>query len=223
MITAKLVKVGSEEDLETGKANFRLGFRLPTGDIVYADATPEVMVTLRKYEEKNSHAVPAPQPPPMVESVEDEGDDYVPDEPPEHLEPAPSVDEYDQEEADEEVRWREVPEQLLPEHVKAAMGAMRMGDQGLPEVLTVSQLVQIRDSILDEYTPQDWKQLGYAEEEQVRAVKWESGVTSNPKFVPQRRVRQVDERGNPVVRPNPNDVDPGEIAATDDEDGVDQF
>ena len=42
-VYGKLVKVGSEEDLESGDATFRLGFRLPTDDLVYCNVGPDVV------------------------------------------------------------------------------------------------------------------------------------------------------------------------------------
>lgn len=257
-IYAKLVRVGSEEDLETGEAKFRLGFRLPTGDIVYTDASAEVVLRLKNHTNEGRPpsrpaasvpaqptAAPAPAavPPPTrilnaVRRPPEDEDDYGPDGPPlpEGLEPAPEVEEYGggvpqepEEELDlgAEATWRELPEDILPEHVKVAMDAMRMGDQALPDTLVVAQVVSIRDGILDEYTADDWARLGYdvsgAEQQPTAQVQWDEGQPIQPRLVPQRRLTRVDEKGNPIVKPNPNDVDPGEIAAADDEDGTDQF
>ena len=154
---------------------------------------------------------------------------------PDGVEPAPMVEEYgtaptDEVEGDsassEEVDWMALPESALPEHVKTAMSAMRFGEHQLPDKLVITQVVSIRDAILAEYSADDWAKLGYdiSEEQQpTEQVLWEPGQPIQPKFVPQRRITRVDAKGNPIVRPNPNDVDPGELVAADDEDGTDQF
>lgn len=222
MIAAQVVRVAEEHDLETGDTVFRLGVRLPTGDVVYAEASSEVMKRLQSL---GARKVDPPQPrqPSREEPKE-------PEALPEGYEPAPEVDEYAtgsdlEASGDEEVEWEKLPDTLLPEHVKKAMSEIKVGDQGMPSTLQLSQVVQIRDSILDEYTASDWERLGFVPEAHVQrpgAIQWAEGGTQQPRTVPQRRVSNVDEKGNPIVRRNPRDVDPGEIAAADDDD-TEQF
>lgn len=230
-IAADVVRVVNEYDLEMNTNIVKLGFRLPTGDVVYAETTPEVLNKLERYK---THERPASAPPRRAPQrrVEDEAPPL--EELPEGLEPAAAdVEEYgahveldghDLEEG-EEVLWGSLPEELLPEHVKTAMRSMLISGHQLPDLLQLGQVVQIRDAILDEYTADDWGKLGFTADPGVplNRVQWSEGVTTQPNARPQRGVSHVDEKGNPIVRPNPNDVDPGEIAATGDEDGVDEF
>lgn len=231
MIEAQVVRSVQEHDLETGEVISKLGIRLPTGDIIYAEASAQVMQKLRHYDATTpmlSHlprkAEPAPQPPPPQQEEEDL---------PEGYEPAGEVEEYggateEGYDSEDVVEWTKLPETLLAEHVKKAMLALELNGQGLPPTLQLGQVLQIRDSILDEYTPDDWERLGFTVEPPQPAVQppgsiqWAEGGTQNPRTVPQRRVSNVDSKGNPIVRGNPNDVDPGEIAMADDDD-TEQF
>ena len=53
------------------------------------------------------------------------------------------------------LQWVELPDQILPAHVKYAMAL----DLDLPELLTHSQVVQIRDRIVEDYTEIQWNSL----------------------------------------------------------------
>ena len=231
-ITAPLVRVGSEEDLETGSTTFRLGFRLPTGDVVYAMATNEEILRLRNYDAaqntKAGHPLPTrPAPPPPMVQLMDEQETEEVDEPDDQG-PDGRLDSADS------VEWLKLPETFLPERVKAAMLAFKVGNDALPPMLVLQQVVQMRDAILAEYTASDWEQLGFGPEDDpateeaaqlpaVGAIQWEPGSTREPIQRPQRKVSRVDGKGNPIVKPNPNDVDPGEVADIGDEDSVEQF
>ena len=224
-IETKLIKVGSEEDLETGVVTFKLGIQLPTGDVVYADASDEVILKLRQHVTaapavSASSVVTAPlTPSPIVEELEGAAlaEEPVLTSPPEN------------------VKWEEIPDLILPERVKVAMRAFVMGDGRLPSELDMQQVIQIRDAILSEYTDDDWAQLGVASvgaEEypevvhQVGVVSWEDGSPRQPGQRFQRTVSRVDDRGNPIVKQNIPPVverDPGEIVADDDDDETSQF
>lgn len=150
------------------------------------------------------------------------------------LESAPPVEEYDgsNEEAvsTETVVWSALPEDLLPEHVKTAMTKIAEEGKPMPSSLTLQQVVQIRDAILDEYTADDWANLGYGasapQEPQpvVNSVAWGEGSTQPPVQAYSRKVPS-DSAGNPVVRNRAPDIDPGEVASVgdDDDDGTAQF
>jgi hypothetical protein len=224
MIAAQVAKISHDRDLRTGEVTVRLGFELPTGDIVYADAPPGVLEKLERYNFAPPESVP--EAPPQVSVPQTQEDT------PEGYEPAGEVEEYgsgaeEGYDSEDTVEWTKLPETLLAEHVKKAMLSLQLGGQGLPPTLQLGQVIQIRDSILDEYTPDDWERLGFVAEQPTNiqkpgSIQWAEGGTQQPRSVPQRRVNRVDEKGNPIVRGNPTDVDPGEIAMADDDD-TDQF
>jgi hypothetical protein len=240
-IEARVVRVVDEYDLEMNANVTKLGFRLPTGDIVYSEVNPAVLDKLKRYNMLQEDQTPAPQqipvarrPPATQEEVDEVREASAKEPLPDGLEPAPDVEEYgahvDLEGMDleDEVVWMSLPDTVLPDHVKKAMQAiLQAGGQALPPSLQLGQVTQIRDAILDEYTADDWERLGFTAERRgevpVNQVVWSEGSTHQPNARYQRRVSQVDDKGNPIVRPNSDDVDPGEIAATGDEDGVDEF
>lgn len=236
MIAAQVAKVSHDRDLRTGEVTVRLGFELPTGDIVYADAPPGILEKLERYNFAPQGSVPEPAPqqipvvrrPPTQQEAEAGEEDL-----PSGYEPAGEVEEYGGEageegyDSEDVVEWTKLPETLLAEHVKKAMLSLQLDGQGLPPTLQLGQVIQIRDSILDEYTADDWERLGFVVEQPTHiqkpgSIQWAEGGTQQPRSVPQRRVNRVDEKGNPIVKGNPNDVDPGEIAMADDDD-TEQF
>lgn len=225
-ITAALVRVVSEEDLETGVSSFRLGFKLPTGDIVYADATPDDLIRLRTYDASQAAATTArPVAPPTAQLIGSDEEDVATDydhqftgEPEEPTDADP-------------VAWASLPESFLPDKVKVAMRAFVVSGKALPAMLAIPQVVQMRDAILSEYTASDWEQLGVAPDEEVSAaaepplgaIQWDEGSTHAPIQRPQRKVNNVDSSGNPIVKSRVTEVDPGEVVDMGDEDSTEQF
>lgn len=213
-IFAAVTRVLSEENLETGSVSIRLGVELPSGDVVYADATPEVlqrMLRISVVEQKSTHhsdgkpsIFESSQLSPLVE----ETPSLV------ELQDAP----VEAEDLDKDVRvdWKKLPDDLLPERVKAAMSALQVGGESLPATLLVSQVIQLRDSILAEYTDDDWAQLGVGQGSSAH-IQWQSSYIAPPKQGSQQAVH-VDDAGNPIVPFRSDDVDPGEISAVDDDD-----
>lgn len=103
------------------------------------------------------------------------------------------------------VTWMDLPEVILSTNVKKAMTAI--GD--LPKELNLSLVTQIRDKILEEFSEQDWAQVGVmpAQAPAVTASQSDSRV-------------MVDAAGNPI--PQQEEPDPGEVAEDEEDDG-DQF
>ena len=218
MITAQLTKVSTEEDLITGALSYRLGFKLPTGDVVYAEASTELILSLRKYVENEGAIVPKepPRPPPTVEIHEPHGTQPAPGL---WSDMDPDVEEGGNGEDPTLTEWRTLPESVLPHHVKVAL---TLDQPGLPERIPLQNVIQIRDALLGEYTDEDWKRLGFSEGP-TGTVSWEEGVTRQPHMVPSRSV-PADAGGSPIAPRTAPEIDPGEIAVTDgDEDGTNQF
>jgi hypothetical protein len=165
--------------------------------------------------------------------------------------------------AEVRLQWVEMPDQVLPAHVKYAMAL----DLDLPELLTLAQVTQIRDRIVEDYTEIQWDSLatrvkanqdaasggvvddylGASTNERGllhgledpspplipmpvatapvaptrQGLEWGEGTVMRPS-VPSRTVPR-DDAGYPIVQRAANTVDPGEVAASADDDGVAQF
>jgi hypothetical protein len=152
--------------------------------------------------------------------------------------------------AEVRLQWVEMPDQVLPAHVKYAMAL----DLDLPELLTLAQVTQIRDRIVEDYTEIQWDSLAtrvkanqdavsggvageYLEDPSPplipmpvatapiaptrQGLEWGEGTVMRPS-VPSRTVPR-DDAGYPIVQRAANTVDPGEVAASADDDGVAQF
>lgn len=135
------------------------------------------------------------------------------------------------------VKWMEIPEQLLDMRTKYAMMALN-----LPEILPVSNVAQIKEALLREYSEADWAmvelKMRSSQEPQAQSppkkkpkqlehppkppgVEWGEGAAMRPS-VPSRTVPK-DDRGYPIVSRKGNEVDPGEVAPNPDDDGIEQF
>jgi hypothetical protein len=202
MITAALVRVSTEEDLERGNTVFRLGFKLPTGDIVYADVSPDVVLNLRNME------TTAP-----------------PGEVPTRL---PLVAESPESPPFSEVEWRRLPAGLLPDAIKEAMSSL---PDPLPDTLPLEQVLSIRD-ILIEHAVSSTQTSAASVRNNLEGpisptvsagVEWSPGTTQEPMVLGNTQSIPIDSAGNPLVPQRGSlqaaavTVDPGEVATEADD------
>jgi len=129
------------------------------------------------------------------------------------------------------ILWQELPEEELPHQVKLAMA-----NYGLPSMLPEGKIVQIRDTILTEYTEADWATLAQktdarapmvakrsapAKPQAQGAIEWTESTVMAPS-VPSRTVPR-DSMGYPIVKQTAP-ADPGEVqVSAEDDDGVATF
>lgn len=236
MINAQVINFWKGVNLETGASVSKVTLRLPGGLEVESEV-PEgylpVLLEAASPSEPSAAAVAAAAPQRVVHQTPTAPAEI---EEPEEPEEAPAMQ--------ENVDWGSLPEEVLPNIVKYAFK-----DQGLPDRMPAEKVFQIRDAFLAEYTEDDWNSIirkysapeggstevlpeeAHAEEEQApppvapvrprkAQVEWGEGAVMSPS-VPSRTVPK-DNMGYPVVQRNANEVDPGELAAGD-EDGVEDF
>lgn len=213
MITATITSFWRGIDFESGQETAKISLRLPGGLVIEAPVPPAYLQTL--VDAVDDEKEPAQEAAPRAVPVAVESSS------PEEEESDPMA---------ELVTWAELPEDVLPNHVKYAFA-----DTGLPPQVSAAQVLQIRDAIVAEYTDSDWARLEAKITKQqptprsppaprpppIGVVEWGEGSIMRPS-VPSRTVPK-DEKGYPIVKRSANEVDPGEVAASADDDGVEQF
>ena len=228
MLQADIIGCVRSTDFETGEDTAQLRLRLPGGDILTVPVSPAY---LQKIMER---AEPAAGGSLQVQA----GTGAYREASPFHEEPVEESPEPQEAGAagmeDAEVNWLRMPEAVLPHDVKIAML-----DNGLPDILPFRYVLEVRDSIITEYTQEQWHELArkYAPQtdptpaavpppapapRETPGVSRYQGSVVRPS-VPSRTVPK-DDHGYPVVAQHRSQpVDPGEVSLLDDGDGVGNF
>lgn len=215
MLTAEIIRVEQALNLHTRETENFLVFRIPSGTELRAVATEEVVESILAAADLDTEeAVPeAPSPPPQVPLDS----------------PKPPV-------LEEEVYWMDLGAEVLPDELKAAFSAL-----SAPELLTMSAVIRLRDSILLEFQDEDWELLAKTSLPPVAPPKQEPPPPRQPQsppgldqvrwadgsavFLQSRPARTVpkDDAGYPIVD---SSRDPGEVVVGShdlDEDGMAQL
>lgn len=209
-------------DLDTHQVRYSLVLRLPTGHDVVVHVDQPTWEGLSKFYRYPSEAGCAQEVSPVA----------APEEPP--------LSDDEREALEQPVEWGQLPDDVLSPQLKRAMRFYQ-----LPAVLPVGVVYDKAMELAERLTPEDWKQLEKAGDQQpyseeafeaalqepaepapqattpVGEVAWSNGDPILPSRRGGSRKVSVDERGNPLL--NMKDVDPGEIAGGGDdvdEDGV---
>lgn len=239
MIQANIIAVDQRFDFRTGTiksyAVFELGGKEVRAEVENIDEVKTLISA--GLNGAPSPVAPTPDaepplvaPPPGVSPTPAEG-------PP----PNPDTLFTDEPPAEDVVEWAVQPDDVISPMMKAALTALEV-----PPAIPQSVLAQLLGDIIDTFSAEDWKSLGYsvpvqsATPQQVPPqappaqpapkaapqpapgqITWADGNPIMPGVTRRARTVQADERGYPIV--SSSDVDPGEVVANGDdldEDGV---
>ena len=208
MQTANIVGFLRGQNYKTGRPVAQLLIELPDGPTLTLDVEPAY---LNRFFDGKEQEVPPKNEEPVQESQKVTYDTAL-----SALSEPPT-------EVPEGIAWEDIDNTLLPLQVKCAMV-----EHGLPAVLPVENIRQIRDKLIECLTPAEWHAIGSkynipvvipSRPPQLNAVTFQEGSAVMPS------VRSItvpkDEMGYPIVPQSAHQAGPVERSPEDD-DGVPQ-